>query len=70
MWSVKEKNRLEAFSDGVLAIIISEKNKVSVIEVKSSGYKTHSSIDAFSSKYSSRIMRKILLLKIIKKKNP
>jgi predicted AAA+ superfamily ATPase len=41
--------------------LISEKNKVSVIEVKSSGYKTHSSIDAFSSKYSSRIMRKILL---------
>jgi predicted AAA+ superfamily ATPase len=41
--------------------LISEKNKVSVIEVKSSGYKTHSSIDTFSSKYSSRIMRKILL---------
>lgn len=41
--------------------IIAEKNKISPIEVKSSGYKTHSSIDAFSEKFSSRIGRKLLL---------
>lgn len=41
--------------------LISEKNKISAIEVKSSGYKTHPSIDAFSKKYSSRIQREILL---------
>ncbi|MCR4743788.1 MAG: AAA family ATPase [Lachnospiraceae bacterium] len=41
--------------------LLAEKNKISAIEVKSSGYKSHSSIDAFSVKFSSRIMRKILL---------
>lgn len=41
--------------------IISDKNKMCPIEVKSSGYKNHSSIDAFSSKFSSKISRKILI---------
>ncbi len=41
--------------------LISEKNKVCPIEVKSSGYKTHPSIDAFYSKYSSRILHRYLL---------
>ena len=41
--------------------LISEKNKICPIEVKSSGYKNHASIDAFSQKYSSRIARKILI---------
>lgn len=41
--------------------LIAEKNKITPIEVKSSGYKTHPSIDAFSKKYSSRIGRKIML---------
>lgn len=41
--------------------LIAEKNKISAIEVKSSGYKSHPSIDAFSAKFSSRIMREILL---------
>ena len=40
--------------------IIADKRKIAPIEVKSSGYKTHSSLDAFSEKYSSRISRKIL----------
>ena len=40
--------------------LIADKRKVSPIEVKSSGYNTHSSLDAFSEKYSSRISRKIL----------
>ncbi len=41
--------------------LIAEKNKINPIEVKSSSYKTHPSLDAFSKKYSSRIGRKILL---------
>ena len=41
--------------------LISEKNKVSPIEGKSSGYQTHPSIDAFSKKFSSRIQREILV---------
>lgn len=34
--------------------LISRKNKVCPIEVKSSGYKTHASIDAFTSKFSKK----------------
>ena len=41
--------------------LISEKNKISPIEVKSSGYNTHPSIDNFSKKYSSRVLNKYLL---------
>ena len=41
--------------------LVAEKNKISAIEVKSSGYKSHPSIDVFSTKFSSKIMREILL---------
>ena len=41
--------------------LISEKSKIVPIEVKSSGYKTHASLDAFMRKFSSRIARGILL---------
>ena len=41
--------------------LISEKNKICPIEVKSSGYSTHPSIDAFYSKYSSRILCRYLI---------
>lgn len=41
--------------------ILSRKNKVYPIEVKSSSYKTHSSLDAFCKKYSSRIHEKYLV---------
>lgn len=41
--------------------IITKKNKVCQIEVKSSGYKTHASIDAFSNKFSSKIGQKYLI---------
>ena len=41
--------------------LIADKNKIISIEVKSSGYKTHPSIDAFSDKYPSRISRKLVL---------
>ncbi|MBP5593601.1 MAG: ATP-binding protein [Clostridia bacterium] len=35
--------------------LIAKKNKICPIEVKSSGYKTHASLDAFQEKYSSKI---------------
>ncbi|MBQ1172218.1 MAG: ATP-binding protein [Lachnospiraceae bacterium] len=41
--------------------LIAEKNKICPIEVKSSGYKTHPSINAFTEKFSSRIIRKIMI---------
>lgn len=41
--------------------LITQKNKICPIEVKSSGYKTHASIDAFCKKYSDRILDSYLL---------
>lgn len=41
--------------------LIVKKNKVCPIEVKSSGYKTHASIDAFATKFSSKIGQKCLI---------
>lgn len=41
--------------------LISKSTKINPIEVKSSGYKTHKSLDVFCEKYSSRINTPILL---------
>ena len=41
--------------------ILARKNKVCPIEVKSSGYKTHASLDAFSRKFSDSILDKYLI---------
>ena len=41
--------------------LITRKNKICPIEVKSSTYRTHKSIDAFCEKYSSRILNKYLI---------
>lgn len=41
--------------------MISKKNKICPIEVKSSGYKTHASIDSFATKFSSKIGQKYLV---------
>ena len=41
--------------------MISKKNKICPIEVKSSGYKTHASIDLFATKFSSKIGQKYLV---------
>lgn len=41
--------------------LIAKRNKICPIEVKSSGYKTHASIDAFSKKYSNKIGDKYLI---------
>ncbi len=40
--------------------LIADKKKIIPVEIKSSGYKSHLSLDAFSEKFSSRISRKIL----------
>lgn len=41
--------------------LIADGHKVTPIEVKSSGYRTHASLDAFCSKFSDRIRRKYLI---------
>ena len=41
--------------------LLSKKNKICPIEVKSSGYNTHKSLDVFSEKYSDRILEKYLV---------
>ena len=41
--------------------VIPDKHKISPIEVKSSGYKAHKSLDEFCSKFSGRIMNKYLI---------
>lgn len=41
--------------------ILSRGSKICPIEVKSSGYKTHASLDAFKSKFSSRILHNYLV---------
>ena len=41
--------------------LIARKNKICPVEVKSSGYKTHASLDAFCEKYSGRILQKYLI---------
>lgn len=41
--------------------VVADGNKVVPIEVKSSGYKTHASLDSFCEKYSSRISSKYLI---------
>lgn len=41
--------------------LITNKDKICPIEVKSSGYKSHKSLDEFQAKYSSRIRRRYLI---------
>ena len=41
--------------------MLSRGKKICPVEVKSSGYKTHASLDAFCEKYSSRISNRYLL---------
>lgn len=41
--------------------LVGYKDKICPIEVKSSGYKTHKSLDVFQQKYASRIHRRFLL---------
>lgn len=41
--------------------LLTRKNKICPIEVKSSGYKTHASLDAFREKFSDRILQRYLV---------
>lgn len=41
--------------------LLTERDKVSPIEVKSSGYKPHASLNAFCDKYSGRILNKYVV---------
>lgn len=41
--------------------LLARKNKVCPIEIKSSGYKTHTSLDAFTQKFSDRILWRYLV---------
>ena len=41
--------------------ILARRNKIIPIEVKSSGYKTHKSLDVFTEKYSGRILKRYLV---------
>ena len=41
--------------------VIPDRHKISPIEVKSSGYKAHKSLDQFCAKYSDRIMNRYLI---------
>ena len=55
----KEKPDSSNFSE--IDFIIPRKNKICPIEVKSSGYARHASLDAFKRKYSSRIAESYLI---------
>lgn len=54
-WKKDEKHYYE------IDFLLSRGNKVCPIEVKSSGYKTHASLDAFAEKYSHVVLQKYLL---------
>ncbi len=54
-WAKDDKHNYE------IDFLLSRGNKVCPIEVKSSGYKTHASLDAFCKKYSSRILAPYLI---------
>ena len=41
--------------------LITKKNKICPVEVKSSGYKTHKSLDEFTKKFSDRILNRYLI---------
>lgn len=47
--------------DYEIDFVIPDRHKVSPIEVKSSGYRTHKSLDEFCAKFSDRIMNKYLV---------
>ena len=54
-WKMDEKHYFE------IDFLISHGNKLCPIEVKSSGYKTHASLDNFCEKYSKVIAQRYLV---------
>lgn len=55
------KEKKDSSNNSEIDFIIIKGNKVCPIEVKSSSYKTHASIDAFSRKYHERVGEKIII---------
>lgn len=55
IWNEQSKHYYE------IDFLLARKNKICPIEVKSSGYKTHKSLDVFTKKYSDRILHRYLL---------
>ena len=55
-WPVKDSNH-----NYEVDFILSRGSKIWPIEVKSSGYKTHASLDAFCEKFSNRISNRYLI---------
>ena len=41
--------------------LLARRNKICPLEVKSSGYRTHASLDAFQDKFSERILKRYLI---------
>lgn len=56
--TIKNENARHSYE---IDFLITRKNKICPIKVKSSNYKIHKSIDAFSEKYSSQILNKYLI---------
>ena len=44
-----------------IQFLVARKDKICPVEVKSSGYKTHASLDAFTVKFSNRILERYLV---------
>ncbi|MCH5233584.1 MAG: ATP-binding protein [Muribaculaceae bacterium] len=57
----KDNERKENIKNYEIDFLVSRKHKICPIEVKSSGYKAHKSLDQFNKKYSSRISASYLL---------
>lgn len=57
----KNKNNESPNRTYEVDFLITQKDKISPIEVKSSGYKSHKSLDEFQNKFSSRIKNRYLI---------
>lgn len=56
--TIKNENARHSYE---IDFLITRKNKICPIKVKSSNYKIHKSIDAYSEKYSSQVLNKYLI---------
>lgn len=58
---VKDEDGNKTVRNYEVDFLLSRKDKICPIEVKSSGYKSHKSLDVFQEKFSSRILQRYLL---------
>ena len=56
---VKDEDGNKTVRNYEVDFLLSRKDKICPIEVKSSGYKSHKSLDVFQEKFSSRILQKV-----------